>query len=150
LEPGEELPLGTHIFTPRRGYTHHGIYVGHGKVVQYAGLAAGLRRGPVEEVALTQFAQGRAIRVKFEESYLFDGHEVARRARSRLGENRYSLLSNNCEHFCEWCVRDQHRSDQVAAWLWRPLRALRFTISLVANAFKRHAPAASPGAVWSQ
>lgn len=128
LEPGEELPLGTHIFTPRRGYTHHGIYVGHGKVIQYAGLAAGLHRGPVEEVALAQFARGRPIGVRFEESCLFDGPEIARRARSRLGENRYSLLTNNCEHFCEWCVRDQHHSHQVAAWRWRPNRPTLFSM----------------------
>ena len=50
LQAGQEPPLGSHIVTPRCGYTHHGIYVGHGRVVQYAGLAHGLRTGPVEEV----------------------------------------------------------------------------------------------------
>jgi hypothetical protein len=42
-----------------------------------------------------------------------------RRARSRLGENRYGLLRNNCEHFCEWCVQGIPRSYQVE-------RALQF------------------------
>jgi hypothetical protein len=23
------------------------------------------------------------------------------------------VLTNNCEHFCEWCVRGEHRSYQV-------------------------------------
>src|ERR1700747_1270918 len=36
--------LGSHIVTPRRGYLHHGIYVGDGKVVHYAGLAHGFYR----------------------------------------------------------------------------------------------------------
>ena len=40
-------------------------------------------------------------------------HEVVRRARLRLGENRYHLLTNNCEHFCEWCIRGESRSLQV-------------------------------------
>ena len=31
----------------------------------------------------------------------------------RLGEDCYSVLTNNCEHFCEWCVRGEHRSYQV-------------------------------------
>lgn len=44
-----------------------------------------------------------------------DGPEVVRRARSRLGEDRYHVLKNNCEHFCEWCVRGQNRSYQVDA-----------------------------------
>src|SRR5580692_2557019 len=108
-----EPPLGAHMVTPRRGYTHHGIYVGGGKVVQYGGLSWGLRRGPVEEVSVAQFSQGRPVWVRVLGSHWFDRHEVVRRARLRLGEDRYSVLTNNCEHFCEWCVRGQHRSYQV-------------------------------------
>ena len=44
----EEPPMGAHLVTPRRRYCHHGIYVGDGKVVHYAGLSRSLRRGPVE------------------------------------------------------------------------------------------------------
>jgi hypothetical protein len=113
LDPEREPPLGAHIVTPRRGYTHHGIYVGGGRVVQYGGLSWGLRRGPVEEVPLAQFSQGRPVWVRLVGSHWFDQHEVVRRARLRLGEDRYSVLTNNCEHFCEWCVRGQHRSYQV-------------------------------------
>ncbi|HTV98332.1 MAG TPA: lecithin retinol acyltransferase family protein [Steroidobacteraceae bacterium] len=113
LDPEGEPPLGAHMVTPRRGYTHHGIYVGEGRVVQYGGLSWGLRRGPVEEVPLSQFSQGRPIWVRIVGSPWFDPREVVRRARQRLGEDRYSVLTNNCEHFCEWCVRGQHRSYQV-------------------------------------
>ena len=49
LDPTHEPPFGAHMVTPRRGYTHHGIYVGRNRVVQYGGLSHGLRRGPVEE-----------------------------------------------------------------------------------------------------
>jgi hypothetical protein len=38
---------------------------------------------------------------------------VVARARSRLGENRYRLTTNNCEHFCEWCLSGESRSEQV-------------------------------------
>jgi len=113
LDPAREPPLGAHMVTPRRGYTHHGIYVGEGRVVQYGGLSWGLRRGPVEEVPLSQFSQGRPVWVRVVGSHWFDQHEVVRRARLRLGEDRYSVLSNNCEHFCEWCVRGRHLSYQV-------------------------------------
>src|SRR6266853_3959358 len=37
LDPERELPIGAHVVTPRRGSTHHGIYVGRGRVVQYGG-----------------------------------------------------------------------------------------------------------------
>ena len=92
---------------------HHRIYVGWGRVVQYGGLCAGLRRGPVEEVFLSQFSRGRPIYVRPAESRRFDREEVVRRARLRLGEDRYNVLTNNCEHFCEWCVHGEHRSYQV-------------------------------------
>ena len=113
LDAEGEPPLGAHMVTPRRGYTHHGIYVGGGRIVQYGGLSWRLRRGPVEEVPLSQFSQGRRVWVRIVGSHWFDQHEVVRRARLRLGEDRYSVLTNNCEHFCEWCVRGEHRSYQV-------------------------------------
>lgn len=117
----EQLPLGAHLVTPRRGYTHHGIYVGQGKVVHYAGCSRFLNRGPVEELALERFTRGRGFCIQFCPHPQFDAHEVVRRARSRLGENCYRLLSNNCEHFCEWCLCGESRSEQVEKWLL-PLR----------------------------
>jgi hypothetical protein len=113
LDQGGEPPIGAHIMTPRRAYTHHGIYVGEGRVVQYGGLSHGLRRGPVEEVPLLQFARGRQIWVRSVETGHFNLEDVIHRARLRLGENRCHLLTNNCEHFCEWCVRGEPRSFQV-------------------------------------
>lgn len=55
----------------------------------------------------------------------FEREEVIRRARSRIGENRYRLLSNNCEHFCEWCLRGEHRSEQVERIFALPRRVAR-------------------------
>jgi hypothetical protein len=43
------------------------------------------------------------------------GEDIVRRARSRLGERRYHLLRNNCEHFCNWCQLGESRSEQVEA-----------------------------------
>lgn len=109
----DELPIGAHLVTPRRGYSHHGIYVGGGRVVHYAGLCRGVHRGPVEEVSLARFARGCGFRIEPCVCPRFAPQEVVRRARSRLGENRYRLLSNNCEHFCQWCLCGEPRSLQV-------------------------------------
>jgi hypothetical protein len=130
LDPELEPPLGAHMVTPRRAYTHHGIYVGLGRVVQYGGLSRGLGRGPVEEVSLSQFDQGRPIWLRLEDSRWPNRDEVVRRARSRLGENRYNLLTNNCEHFCQWCVRGEHRSYQVDELIERYLKAWHGLIAL--------------------
>lgn len=112
VRQGEEPPLASHLVTPRMLYTHHGIYVGNGRVIHYAGLAYGVRCGPVEEVSLERFGQGHGIRVRSDER-CFDPVEVVERARSRLGERGYRILTNNCEHFCIWALRDDHRSCQV-------------------------------------
>jgi hypothetical protein len=108
----EEPSLGAHLVTYRALYTHHGIYVGNGHVIHYSGLADGLRRGPVECISLERFARGRSIRVRCD-SRCFRRCEVVERARSRLGERRYHVLTNNCEHFCAWALRDEGRSAQV-------------------------------------
>ena len=113
LDPLSEPPLGAHVVTPRRWYTHHAIYVGRGRVVQYGGLSRGLRHGPVEEVAMEDFARGHPIWMRPERLSEPEQSEVVRRARLRLGEDRYDLLTNNCEHFCEWCIRGVSRSHQV-------------------------------------
>ena len=124
LAADEEPPIGAHLVTPRRRYSHHGIYVGGGQVVHYAGLSRSLRCGPVEEVPLTRFAGGLGVFVKPHACPRFDWQEVIRRARSRLGENRYRLLTNNCEHFCEWCLLGAGHSEQVEQWLRLPLAVL--------------------------
>lgn len=112
LRPGDELPLASHLVTPRALYTHHGIYVGNGRVIHYAGLAYCWRRRSVEDVPLERFAHGHSIRVR-RDRRRFDPRAVVERARSRLGERSYRLLTNNCEHFCAWALRDESRSSQV-------------------------------------
>lgn len=113
LVSSETPPLGAHLVTPWLGYTHHGIYVGDGKVVQYGALMYDFIRKPVEEVSLEKFAQGRPVFIVAHAGKCFDSEEVIRRARSRLGEKRYRLLTNNCEHFVEWCLHDERRSFEV-------------------------------------
>jgi len=140
LDPAHEPPIGVQIVTPRRGYTHHGIYVGEGRVVQYGGLSRRWRRGPVEEVSIAQFAQGREIRIRLQESRHFDREEVIRRARLRLGENRYHPLTNNCEHFCEWCVCGEPRSYQVDELSARCARAWQGLLRLLHRALFAQSP----------
>ena len=116
---GADLTIGTHLVTGRFGYTHHGLYAGGGKVVHYAGLSRSLRRGPVQEVPLAAFAHGHPVWIRQSPAARFAGMEAIRRAYSRLGEDRYRLISNNCEHFCTWCLYGESRSDQIDVWkIW--------------------------------
>jgi HRAS-like suppressor 3 len=137
LHAESELPIGSHIVTRRHGYTHHGIYAGVGQVVHYAGLSGGLRGGRVEEIALARFSAGHTVSVVSGMAPRFEGWEVAQRARSRIGENSYRLLTNNCEHFCEWCLRGQQRSYQIDEHFARSARVLHETQHVIAELLSR-------------
>jgi hypothetical protein len=123
LSQGIPAP-GAHLVTSRRGYMHHGIYVGRGMVVHYAGLSRFLHSGPIEEVTMARFSLGRAVRIIAYSEPKYSPQEIVLRARSRLGENKYQVLRNNCEHFCNWCVSGRSRSAQVERPLASTLRAL--------------------------
>lgn len=43
----------------------------------------------------------------------YSNEETIKRAKSRLGEKSYSLLTNNCEHFAIWCRTGISDSQQV-------------------------------------
>jgi hypothetical protein len=87
-------------------------------------LAGNSEATGVEEVPFAHFARGQRIWVRSAAPSEFDAREVVCLARSRVGEDRYRLLTNNCEHFCEWCLHGMARSFQVEAWLAR----LRLTL----------------------
>jgi hypothetical protein len=112
----ENLQPGAHLTTPRTGYEHHGLYVGGGRVLHYGGYSRPGRSAPVEEVTLAEFTRGRGFTVRSAESTQFSGQQAVARARSRLGEDRYSLLTNNCEHFVTWSRTGSARSRQVEIW----------------------------------
>lgn len=107
LEPGD------HIVASRRLYKHHGIYVGRGRVIHYSGELARKADASVREDALATFASDAVVEVR---PYASAGHgrdAVVARALSRVGERRYELVFNNCEHFARWCVTGEHASEQV-------------------------------------
>jgi len=109
-----ELVPGSRLIVRRRAYFHHGIYIGNGRVIHYAGWVRGTR-GLVEEATLEEFAEGQPYHIGRMPPDRRAGEDVVRRAHSRLGERRYNLLRNNCEHFCNWCQLGECRSEQVEA-----------------------------------
>lgn len=120
LQPGELPARGAHLVTPWMGFAHHGIYAGDGRVVHYGALMYDIIRKPVEEVTIEQFAEGRPVFVVEHGEPCLDVDEVLCRARSRLGEKRYRLFTNNCEHFAEWCLHGVARSFQAETALSYP------------------------------
>ena len=76
-------------------YTHHGLYLGFGLVIHYDFYQICL-------VSLEEFAKGQPI-FRVDSQIKYSREVVMARALSRLGEKRYHLITNNCEHFVRWC-----------------------------------------------
>ena len=130
-QSGSELLVGSHLITPRNGYFHHGIYLGAGEVVHYSGLSGGLHGGAVKILPIERFAAGNAVQYRDGLKPRYSADEVVRRALSRVGENRYRVLTNNCEHFCNWCLYGRSTSNQVRVFLTHPLFAMRLLLSMI-------------------
>lgn len=109
-----QFAIGSHLKVARFGYSHHGIYIGNGQVIHYAGFCEAFRSGPIEIATLATF-QGRAKTIEVIEynHQYFSSNEIVARAKSRLAENSYNLIFNNCEHFACWCVTGKSISQQV-------------------------------------
>jgi hypothetical protein len=112
------------------------VYVGHGRVVHYSGSSGFWQCGPVEEVPLSGFAYGHDVRIMDHPWSPYSPEEIVRRARSRLGENDYRLLTNNCEHFCNWCFSGVSRSAQVERRLWPVLRLISYVTGTAESAIR--------------
>ncbi|WP_069789559.1 lecithin retinol acyltransferase family protein [Cyanobacterium sp. IPPAS B-1200] len=90
-------------------YQHHGIDTGDGNIIHY--------RKPSEIVETTTFdtfSKGNRVYIRqYPRGFSFIPDIVIERAFSRLGEKKYNLLFNNCEHFATWCKTGINESKQV-------------------------------------
>ena len=107
------MQRGDHLITSRGIYTHHGLYVGNGKVVHYAGLSQGFKKDGIELTDLNDFEQGSKSYIETHLICLYNAEERVARARSKIGENSYNVMFNNCEHFVNWCFDGYKSSSQV-------------------------------------
>ncbi len=107
------MEKGDHLISPRVGYQHHGLYIGDDMVIHYSGLSSSLDKGAVEMTSLEEFTQGKGCKVHNHKSCLYDAEKRVERAFSKLGENSYNIIWNNCEHFVNWCFNGIKYSEQV-------------------------------------
>ena len=103
---------GDHLVSMRAGYTHHGIYIGCGEVLHYSGFGDSVA-GPICRASLETFSGGMPTTVLEHPLAVYGPEERIARGYSRLGENTYNLLTNNCEHFASWCVYGASTSQQI-------------------------------------
>lgn len=106
---GEQIYVYRELLNLEGVYQHHGIDCGDGTVIHY--------RKPseiIEQTSLTTFARGNQVYLReYLDGFCFIPEIVVERAKSRLGEQKYNLLFNNCEHFATWCKTGISDSKQV-------------------------------------
>ena len=108
------MAAADHLQVPRQHglFHHHGIDLGDGTVAHYL-EGREILRSPIDA-----FRQEQAIAVIEHDAASTTGVTL-RRAMSRIGEQNYNLLFNNCEHFATWCKTGRHRSGQIESALER-------------------------------
>jgi Lecithin retinol acyltransferase len=106
------MAKGDHIYVHRLGYTHHGIDCGYGTVIHYTGEVGQKTSAAVRHSSIREFAAGGKVHIK-QYGRCHDIQYTLVMAKSRLYENSYNLIFNNCEHFATWCKTGNHISEQV-------------------------------------
>ena len=108
------MSAGDHLQVPRQHglFNHHGIDLGDGSVAHY------LEGREILRSSLEEFTQGNEPCIINHAQESSTGVTL-RRAMSRIGEQDYNLLFNNCEHFATWCKTGRHRSSQIDSALER-------------------------------
>ncbi len=117
------MARGDHLFVEGRlrgiPFQHHGIDVGDGTVIHLApsdGARVTLRdntdRFSVRQVTMEEFAEGREVKVRHHADAR-DADSIVAAAEAMLGNNGYSLLEGNCEHFATLCATGTWSSHQI-------------------------------------
>ena len=108
------MAAADHLQVPRQHglFNHHGIDLGDGSVAHY------LEGREILRSSREDFSQGQPLSVIHHDGASPVGVTL-RRAMSRIGEQNYNLLFNNCEHFATWCKTGRHRSGQIDSGLER-------------------------------
>jgi hypothetical protein len=105
---GDQIYVMRPLLSVEGVYEHHGIDCGDGTIIHYhKGDDAVITRTTMEA-----FARGTPVYTK-QQPLAFIPDIVIQRAESRLGERQYNLLTNNCEHFANWCKTGKNESQQL-------------------------------------
>ena len=96
---------GDIIYTKHNLYRHYGIYINENCVVHYDGKLDDmfLRKMCIRETTMDRFLGGKTSYYIDNREAKFNNEEVVERARECIGEEKFNLVSHNCEHFAMWC-----------------------------------------------
>ncbi|MCY9545471.1 lecithin retinol acyltransferase family protein [Lysinibacillus xylanilyticus] len=94
-----KIKRAQHLKVNRFGYSHHALSIDRCEVIHYQDFI-------VKTESIESFAKGADIHI-LDTPRLFTKDEVIARAYSKLGERKYNLIFNNCEHFVRWALNGE-------------------------------------------
>lgn len=112
---------GDHIRVSRGVYTHHGLYFSDDEIIHFTGAENdniwNWKENKVITSTLQDFLRDGVLEVRGytekEEGFLFSPEEIYQNALESLGNRKYNLFFNNCEHFANTCSLGKHSSKQI-------------------------------------
>jgi hypothetical protein len=74
-------------------------------MIHFSGDTKSAKKASIRYTTYSEFAKGhKVIRMnKIQSPVKYSAREIVERAKGRVGERRYHLIDNNCEHFVRWC-----------------------------------------------
>lgn len=114
-------------------YWHFGVYVGNNKVIHFSTRDNGdfdVKNANIIETSLDQFSQGCHTSVDNSVPARFSSDEIVNRAKRKLGteSESYNIITNNCEHFANWCKSGRAVSYQVENVVTHPLEHIAYEL----------------------
>ncbi len=67
----------------------------------------------IKEVVLIKLIEDVYNAINDSDYHIYSSEETVKRAESKIGEGKYNLGLNNCEHFAIWCKTGLHKSEQI-------------------------------------
>ena len=125
-----------------KGYWHHALVesvypeTNEVNVLHYDGPVGFLQGKIVEQKIKLDKQNGLLYRIDYD-GECYPAHIAVARGRLRLNEVKYSLITNNCEHFVRWCKTGFDKSVQVDS-VFNTLKRIgtKLTSCLPSEAFK--------------
>jgi len=116
----KKIQPGMALGVQRPAYKHYCIYAGEINgiqyVIHYSDDKINGEKGRIELASLRDFQQDDTCWIEVFNGIEYSGAvlEISlARAVSRIGEQKYDAINNNCEHLATWCVTGESRSRQV-------------------------------------
>lgn len=112
---------GDHIRVFLDGFYHHGIYCGNNRVIHYASpygfSIINYDSMTICETEITVFSQNNEVEVRIltgaEKKLCRSTKNILEIAYNRIGEKKYDILFNNCEHFVNECIFGKPKSEII-------------------------------------